>query len=80
MTQVNLAEAKSQLASLLARAQSGEQIVIADGGQPVARLVPIRPADKPRMPGSAKGKIKIHDSFYAPLPEEIQRGFEGKSS
>ena len=76
MTQVNLNEAQSQLASLLARAQSGEQIVIADGGHPVARLVPVRQPGKPRKPGGAKGRIRIHDSFYGPLPDDLQRAFE----
>ena len=38
-TQVNLYEAKTQLSSLVERAAAGEEIVIAKGGKPMAKLV-----------------------------------------
>jgi prevent-host-death family protein len=37
-TQFNLYEAKTQLSSLVERAANGEEIIIAKGGKPVARL------------------------------------------
>ena len=76
MTQVNVDQAKAELSALLMRVREGEEIVIADQGNPIARLVAVR---APRKPGSAKGKIKIHDSFFDPLPDEVQRAFEGDS-
>jgi prevent-host-death family protein len=39
--QVNILEAKSQLSQLIKSAQAGEEVVIANRGEPVARLVPI---------------------------------------
>ena len=36
---VNIHEAKTHLSRLVRRVQSGEEIVIARGGKPVARLV-----------------------------------------
>ena len=43
---VPLAEAKSKLSELLRRARDGEEIIIAQAGVPVARLVPIVAAAK----------------------------------
>lgn len=40
--QVNILEAKNRLSELLKSAQAGEDVVIANRGQPVARLVPVR--------------------------------------
>lgn len=40
MTQVGVAELKAHLSEFLARVQQGEEIVVADRGRPVARLVP----------------------------------------
>ena len=77
MTKVfNLSEAKDQLSSLVDRAASGEEIVIAKHGKPRARLVPI-PAVKtgPRKPSDAM-KIKwISPDFDEPLPEEMRKAF-----
>ena len=38
--QVNLPEAKSQLLTLVRAAMAGDEVVIADAGQPQVRLVP----------------------------------------
>ncbi|MGF1644982.1 MAG: type II toxin-antitoxin system Phd/YefM family antitoxin [Thiotrichales bacterium] len=38
--QVNILEAKNHLAQLIKSAQAGEEIIIANRGEPVARLVP----------------------------------------
>jgi prevent-host-death family protein len=40
MIQVGIAELKARLSEYLARVQNGEEIVVADRGRPVARLVP----------------------------------------
>ncbi len=74
--QVNLHEAKTHLSKLIKRVELGEEIIIARAGHPVAKLTAIAPQHKPRMPGSARGKIRISDDFDAPLPSEIIRDFE----
>ena len=69
MTHVfNLTEAEDQLSSLVDRAASGEEIVIAKHGKPLAKLVPVPAAKKgPRKPSGAM-KIKwISPDFDAPL-------------
>jgi prevent-host-death family protein len=77
MTKVfNLYEAKNQLSSLVERAASGEEIVIAKHGQPRAKLVPVPAAKKgPRKPSNAL-KIKwISPDFDDPLPPELLKLF-----
>jgi antitoxin (DNA-binding transcriptional repressor) of toxin-antitoxin stability system len=73
MRQVNIHEAKTQLSRLIA---SGEEIVIARYGEPVARLVPIKPPPMSRSPGSALGKFEVPSAFFEPLPDELIQAFE----
>ncbi len=75
---VNIHEAKTHFSKLLRRVARGEEVVIARAGQPIARLSPIKPALKPRVPGSAKGLFVVPDNFDDPLPPEIQKYFEGE--
>ena len=74
----NLYEAKSSLSRLVERAAAGEEIIIAKAGKPMAKLTPV---SKPRRrkPGGWKGRIRIAKNFDAPLPDEIQRAFQGRS-
>lgn len=74
---VNVYEAKTHLSRLLRRVKSGEQIVIAEAGKPVARLVPLEQPVGPRVLGSAKGTVWIADDFDAPLPEDVTNLFYG---
>ena len=76
MVTVNVHEAKTNLSRLLAQVEAGEEVVIARNGSPVARLVRVRPRGK-RQFGSMKGRIKIDDSFFDPLPEEELAAWEG---
>ena len=73
---VNIHEAKTHLSRLLSRVMSGEEIIIARAGKPVARLIPIRDRPATRVSGSAKGKVVIAPDFDAPLPDEILEAFE----
>ncbi len=72
---VNVHAAKTQLSRLLQEALLGEEVIIARGGVPVARLVPVEPAPAKRQPGSAKGEVWVAEDFDAPLPEELAREF-----
>jgi prevent-host-death family protein len=71
MTEVNVHEAKTHLSRLLLRVESGEEIVIARAGKPVARLVPVRRARPTRRPGRFAGRGHIADDFNAPLPPDV---------
>lgn len=75
MKTVNTHEAKTHFSELLRRVCDGEEIIVANRGVPVARIVPLRES-RSRILGKYKGQIKIADDFDAPLPEEIQNAFE----
>ncbi len=76
MSIVNVSQAKTQLSRLLARVEAGEEIPIARRGAPVARLVVYKPKGR-RQPDALKGKIKITDAFFEPLPEDELKLWEG---
>ncbi len=78
MEQINIHEAKTTLSRLVDRASEGEEIIIAKAGKPMAKLVPLEDTSRPRKPGSMKGRVKIHKTFYDPLPDEILKAFEGR--
>jgi prevent-host-death family protein len=75
--QVNIHEAKTHLSRLLVRVAEGEEVIIARSGKPVARLVPITRLLSSRVLGRDRGLFEVPDDFDAPLPDEVQRGFEG---
>ena len=75
MRQVNIHEAKTHLSKLIA---DGEEVVIARYGEPVARLIPLRPLTAKRIPGSANGKFTVPAEFFDPLPLEFLNAFEPK--
>lgn len=77
MTIVNVYEAKTHLSRLLRRVRAGEEIVIADAGTPIARLVPLAPATGPRVLGGDEGAVEIADEFNAPLPPDVIADFWG---
>jgi prevent-host-death family protein len=60
---VSIYEAKTQLSRLVARAEAGEEIIIARHGRPVARLSPLTPQRIARKPGVLAGQIWIADDF-----------------
>jgi prevent-host-death family protein len=76
---VKIHEAKTQLSKLIARAEAGEEIVIARDDTPVVKLTPVASARKKRIPGLMKGKWpNLPDSFFFdPLPEEELMLWEG---
>jgi prevent-host-death family protein len=70
---VNVHEAKTHFSKLLARAHTGEEIIIGKAGKPYAKLVPLSPV-KERVPGIAKGTVT--DLFFEPLPESELEAWE----
>jgi prevent-host-death family protein len=71
VTRVNVQDAKTRLSQLLAAAERGEEVVIARGGRPVVRLVPVEEPG-PRPVGFVAGSVP--DSFSDPLPgDELDR-------
>jgi prevent-host-death family protein len=66
---VTIHAAKTQLSRLIARAAEGEEVIIARGSVPVAKLVAIRTQPPKRRFGAMRGKIKTTPAFFEPLPD-----------
>jgi prevent-host-death family protein len=78
MTVVTVHQAKTQLSKLIARAEAGEEIVIARGRQPAVKLTPIRKHASRRRFGALKGRFSLPDAFFFdPLPEKEMKLWEG---
>lgn len=71
--QVNVQEAKTRLSELLARAERGEDIVIARAGIPVVRFQLVDGA--PRRTFGVM-QLDIPDDFDAPLPDDELAAWE----
>jgi prevent-host-death family protein len=78
MDTVNIHQAKTHLSQLLSRVELGEEIVIANRGVPVAKLVPIpHPIDRRGSLGRDRGLFQLPADFNAPLPADLLAAFEG---
>jgi antitoxin (DNA-binding transcriptional repressor) of toxin-antitoxin stability system len=62
--------AKTQLSRLIERAEAGEEVVIARGRTPVARLIAIRAPKVARRFGAMRGRARVTSDFFAALPPE----------
>jgi prevent-host-death family protein len=76
MVEVGVHEAKTHLSRLLRRVLAGEEVVIARGGTPIARLVPVGDAPR-RQLGIDEGVFTVPEDFDAPLPGAVLDAFEG---
>ena len=79
MKMVNVSEAKIRLSQLLDLAASGEEVIIARAGRPMAKLIPYQVNRQSRKPWCWKGKVKISKDFDE-LPEDLSRAFLGNVS
>jgi prevent-host-death family protein len=76
VTQVNVQDAKTRLSELLARVEKGEDIVIARGGHPIARLSPLGEVPERELGFVAGGPIRV--SFFEELPGDELRAWGGE--
>jgi prevent-host-death family protein len=69
---VNILEAKNRLSQLIKSAQAGEEVIIANRGEPVARLVSI---DAPHAANAPKGSARLILEHLRkhPVPEHARR-------
>jgi prevent-host-death family protein len=70
MKVVTIHAAKTHLSRLIEEVAGGQDVVIARGKDPVARLVPIKPQKKGRVFGAMRGRAKVDRRFFEPLPDE----------
>jgi prevent-host-death family protein len=81
MATVTVHQAKTQLSKLLAEVEAGEEVVIARGAKPIARLVPFEPKKKPRAKAGVwkdRAGYGFSESFFDPLPEDELARWNGE--
>lgn len=66
VTTVGVHEAKTHLSRILRLVESGVEVHITRGNEPVARILPMGGV---REPGFAAGTFVVPDDFDAPVPE-----------
>jgi prevent-host-death family protein len=76
MSVVTIHQAKTDLSRLIEQASEGEEVIIARGSKPVARLGPVGEVKGKRQPGSLKGKLQVGPEFFEPLPLHELSGWE----
>ena len=71
MTTITIEEAQTRLPELIHRLTPGEEVIITENNQPVARLVPTTPTPgrKPRQFGTLKGTVLSMEHFDDPLED-----------
>lgn len=58
--------ARTTLSQLLTRVEAGEEIVLARGKQPIAKIVPYRPTAPKRQFGALRGIVSVGPEFSNP--------------
>jgi antitoxin (DNA-binding transcriptional repressor) of toxin-antitoxin stability system len=76
MKTVSIHVAKRSLPQLLARVEAGEEIVLARGKNPIAKIVPFKPPQRERQFGALRGKISVGPEFFRPLPRRELRSWD----
>ncbi|HUZ04663.1 MAG TPA: type II toxin-antitoxin system prevent-host-death family antitoxin [Acidobacteriaceae bacterium] len=74
-------EAKTNLSTLVKRAQNGEEVIITSGRarEPIARVVAVaKVKSSGRTPGLFKGAFHLRHDFDKPLPADALRAWMGE--
>jgi prevent-host-death family protein len=78
MRSINIHQAKTQLSRLVEEVANGEPFIIAKAGKPIAQVIPIKGAAKPkRRIGFMKGQYTVPDDIKTPFAAEIEEMFYG---
>ena len=80
MITATIFEAKTKLSELIRQVQAGETVVITSGREktPVARLEAVAQKKTKRLGARLKPGWVMPESFWAPLPEEELRFWNGE--
>lgn len=83
MQTINLFQAKTHLSKLIDQIASGKEteFIIARNGKPVARVVPIAPADTTRRIGIAKGEFVLKSAYRVKMvdPRKLRHNYAATS-
>nr|WP_294556758.1 type II toxin-antitoxin system Phd/YefM family antitoxin [uncultured Rhodopila sp.] len=76
MDTVTIHTAKTTLSQLVARVEAGEEIILARGNVPIAKIVPYKPVEPKRQFGAMRGVFSVGPEFFEPLPDDELAAWE----
>ena len=68
-------EAKTHFSDILKLVASGEEVVVAKAGKPVAVIRSFEQPGTKRKPGLFKGKLEISGAFFEPMEQDFLEFF-----
>lgn len=68
---IDVKEALFEWKELLTLVQQGSEVILTEGGTPVARLTPVAQAEGQRILGLHTGSWTVSDDFDEPLSDEF---------
>lgn len=73
---LDIQDAETSLEALLSLVREGTEVILTEGGTPLARLAPVEPSKQPRILGlhAHLGPAWMSDDFNDPLPDEFWLG------
>ena len=76
MKNATVHSAETTLSPRLARVGAGEEIVLTQSGQPIAKLAPFPPRPIKRQFRALRGAVSVGPEFFDSLPEAELAGWE----
>ena len=72
MKQTTVHQAKTHFSKILARVETGDEVVVCRGTKPVAKIVPYRGPGRvrPKVGTITSKQVKYSDDCFAPLTDE----------
>ena len=77
MIKADIAEAKAHLSRYLNSVERGEIVILCRGNVPIAEIRPISRLPGQERPIGTDPGLKVPDSFFEPIPDEILLAFQG---
>ena len=76
---ISISELQNSARAIIDLTRNGDEIIIEEDGNPVAKVIPIEPIEpiektenlKPRIAGLSEGKSWMSDDFNDELPDEF---------
>ena len=73
---LNIRQTKTRLSAILAKLRPGDKVLICRRNTPIAEIRALPSASSKRRPiGLDAGKLKVPQSFFEPLPNEVIEAF-----
>lgn len=80
MMKLNIHQAKTHLSAILAKLKPGDKILICRRNTPIAEIHALPSASGKRRPvGLEAGRLKVPQSFFESLPDDVIESFDALS-